>query len=573
MMIFRILGRSRFVSFFVFFMMYLSVSGQNSLFFANTENHLQEITDIVADTQGKYIVTSSKDNTLRVYNYSDGKYLKTIFLPFENYLQKNEFKTLITDVEFFPDGKKIACAGNLGNLAQKQYSIYVFDIETGQIEYSIDQSEDAFYKIAISANNNHLACALSNGKILVYNGNKLIFSDHSNKIACKPIFDQSGNLYTLSIFKKLKIFAAHDYKLLTDYTVDSDENMLYFSVTPNGQDMAYGYIGENINPKSLTYKSKIKASEQFKAQFNDSYLILNIAYSKDGNYLYGSSSVFDHLGIMRGTGTPYILKWDIKKPLNPGSFSLPVNIIPYGLVTLVNGDIAFWNERNAWGVMDSNGKIKYQKNSDLINFSGQKDMLTVSFDGSVVGFAMDGKGNNPLAFSAKAGLMEEASFLKPPKKSPVNIERLQKSQETAQIIPGEKVISFSISWDNKYMILATSFRLICIDMDGNVAWITYTNSEVHAVNISGNGLFTISALEDGTIRWYNTSNGKEVLALYMSATDHEKWILWTPDGNYKASASGGSLPAWIKSINESATMLTKNVDIQNNINKINQLFK
>ncbi|MGI9412761.1 MAG: caspase family protein, partial [Hyphomicrobiales bacterium] len=51
------------------------------------------------------------------------------------------------------------------------------------------------------------------------------------------------------------------------------------------------------------------------------------------------------------------------------------------------------------------------------------------------------------------------------------------------------------------------------------------------------------AYGDGTIRWYRTSDGTELLALFVRADD-KRWVAWTPKGYYAASPGGEALIGW-----------------------------
>ena len=71
-------------------------------------------------------------------------------------------------------------------------------------------------------------------------------------------------------------------------------------------------------------------------------------------------------------------------------------------------------------------------------------------------------------------------------------------------------------------------------------WSVPTPDVTWAVNLSPDGRYAVAALGDGTVRWYKTSNGQEVLALYIHP-DRKRWIVWTPEGFYNAAPGAESL--------------------------------
>ncbi len=74
-------------------------------------------------------------------------------------------------------------------------------------------------------------------------------------------------------------------------------------------------------------------------------------------------------------------------------------------------------------------------------------------------------------------------------------------------------------------------------------WSAKSHGEAWAVNISGDSRFVVAAFEDGTIRWYEAKDGKEVLAFFPHA-DQKRWVAWTPEGYYTASPGGEELIGW-----------------------------
>lgn len=78
---------------------------------------------------------------------------------------------------------------------------------------------------------------------------------------------------------------------------------------------------------------------------------------------------------------------------------------------------------------------------------------------------------------------------------------------------------------------------VALSPDGNISETAW------GVNIAGNGKVAVAALGDGTIRWYRLQDGKELVALFPYQ-DRKRWILWTPEGYYDASAGAANLIGW-----------------------------
>ena len=61
--------------------------------------------------------------------------------------------------------------------------------------------------------------------------------------------------------------------------------------------------------------------------------------------------------------------------------------------------------------------------------------------------------------------------------------------------------------------------------------------------LNTNGKVAVAGLNDGTIRWYRLTDGREILALFPHP-DRKRWILWTPSGYYDASPGGEDFIGW-----------------------------
>jgi hypothetical protein len=92
----------------------------------------------------------------------------------------------------------------------------------------------------------------------------------------------------------------------------------------------------------------------------------------------------------------------------------------------------------------------------------------------------------------------------------------------------------------RQFVLATQWRLLLFDNQGQEHWQVSLPASADAVNVSGDGKLAVVAIRDGTLHWYRLSDGKELLAFYPHA-DRKRWILWTPDGYYDSSPDAETL--------------------------------
>src|SRR2546423_7323419 len=93
-----------------------------------TGMHIATIMRIGVDAAGRYIVTSSHDKTLRVWELQTGRMLRIIRPPIG---AGNEGK--LYAVALSPDGTTIAAGGWTGYEWDNAHSIYIFDRESGRL--------------------------------------------------------------------------------------------------------------------------------------------------------------------------------------------------------------------------------------------------------------------------------------------------------------------------------------------------------------------------------------------------------------------------------------------------------
>ena len=93
--------------------------------------------------------------------------------------------------------------------------------------------------------------------------------------------------------------------------------------------------------------------------------------------------------------------------------------------------------------------------------------------------------------------------------------------------------------------LGSEWHLRLLDGAGKLLWPqeVLVPSVPWAVNIPLERQLIVAALGDGTLRWYRLQDGAEVLALFIHP-DGRRWITWTPQGYYDASAGADELIGW-----------------------------
>jgi hypothetical protein len=106
--------------------------------------------------------------------------------------------------------------------------------------------------------------------------------------------------------------------------------------------------------------------------------------------------------------------------------------------------------------------------------------------------------------------------------------------------PDEISRSLAIAPDGDRFVLGAEWSLHAFDKEGRQLWNTLASSTAWSVTISGDGRTVVAGLGDGTIRWYDMEDGRELLAFFPHS-DGERWVAWAPEGFFTASERGAEL--------------------------------
>ena len=92
-------------------------------------------------------------------------------------------------------------------------------------------------------------------------------------------------------------------------------------------------------------------------------------------------------------------------------------------------------------------------------------------------------------------------------------------------------------------MLGTEWNLRYFNDEGKELWKVPGPGIAWDVNISRNGKYVVAAFGDGTIRWYKTEEGKELLSLFLHK-DKRRWVISTPSGYYDTAPGTEEYLGW-----------------------------
>lgn len=498
--------------------------------------HTAILRHIAVGPADKFIVSSSFDKTIRVWSVPDGKLQRIIRVPIGAGFEGSVYAVAIS-----PDGKTIAASGWF-----KQHFLYLIDAGTGSIIKALGPNPITANTIAFSPDGTKVITVLSREfgmRMFDVATGALVAED---KGAGDDTYGldvrDDGSFATTAFDAVLRLYDATG-KLTAKIKTPGGGKPYSVAYSPNGKKLAVGYndtnrvdilavdVGEWLAPPNV--------------QGIEGGTLQAVQWSRDGSILFAGGSNW-------AEGYYQVWRWPDQ---GKGERSLAFR----------NSDAIFDIEQyNMQGIavgaalpaisIVAHEKLLMHIESPTAGMGrGEKGVLTTNDSGTQVRFALDLAGNDPIMFDMETLDLKEMKGvpddLDPPITGSLYVEdwygKLEPKLGSKKLVmdPHETSYSLAIARDKASFILGTAWYVRKYTAAGDLVWRTVIGGLARGVTLVKRDQVAIAALSDGTIRWYRTSDGAELMALFIHRTD-KRWIVWTPKGYYAASPGGDDLIGW-----------------------------
>ena len=518
-----------------------------------TGMHTAMINRMGIDPNGNFLITPSDDRTVRLWNLKNGELLKVFRVPLGNTAEGG----MVQSAAVSPDGVTIAI-GVMQSSWESSCSLILFDAVSGKRIKTVRGLPNVPVSMDFSNDGKMLAIAMygANG-IMVFDTKDYsnIFTDSSYGESAMGIdFSNSGKLVSASRDGFVRLYD-ESFKLSSKKAVSYGADKVPYQVkfSNNGEQIAVGiqnHISVSIlSTKDLSTETSLKVEPNGDPHHTSS--IWAVTWSNDGKYLYAGGRLAEKDD--DGNLKMYLYRWDTNAlAKKPAKFKVSeetiVSLQPYSSSGVVYGTTA-----PSWGVLDGDGKNIVDVSSPAIDQRGNRSRLLLSADAlSVRYFDGFGKGAERY-FTLKSSPNDESDeTLHPPKMvSPgISITRWQHEYKPALngrtlkgLGPSEESRCYAIAPNGEYFLLGTALKIYAFDKYGELMWTKWGNGEVWGINIAEGKNQFVASYSDGSIRWHDLTDGKELLALF-SHKDNKRWVAWTPEGFFDHSPGGEELIAY-----------------------------
>ncbi|MEO5376503.1 MAG: hypothetical protein H7832_01760 [Magnetococcus sp. DMHC-6] len=511
--------------------------------------HTNMIRGIASNSSGNFLATVSLDKTIRLWSGANGELLQVLRIPINQGRDGKLFAVAVS-----PNGETIAVGGLTGLDWDNYISVYFFNKSSGAMIGRIPNLPSVINHLAFSMDGRFLAIVLSKKQGLrIYNVQNGQLVGQDKEYAADSFwvdFDSYGRVVTACDDGYVRLYDPK-FQLITKQKLVETKRPYSVAFSPNGDKIIVGFRG----PPLVTVVDGQNLSILYQPDLTDARGSLRVvAWSKDGKSIYAS-------GDLRNNNWHLMRWWSNEGKLNEQQKSeyidLPISTnTVMQLLPLLDGGIAYVATDPAVGKLDSQGYRLFHKTSPTVSFKDIAPFLKISSDGSVVQFSYAAKGQQPAFFDVNSMTLLKGSpgsekLLAPITERPNFVitgwnsktEPMQLNGKTIKLNKNEVPYSLAIDPQGRFFVLGTNFFLRLLTLQGEEHWRIPIPGSVFGINITENGRFIVAALSNGTIRWYLSGMGREVLAFFPH-NDQRNWVLWNQNRLFSASPGAEEMLGW-----------------------------
>jgi hypothetical protein len=514
-----------------------------------TGMHTNMINRMDLDPTGRWLISPSDDKTVRLWDLKKKELANTFRPP----IGEGASEGMVQSAAISPDGRLAACSP-IKSSWEKGSSIYVFNPHSGVIYKKISGLSEVAYKLKYSRDGRYLAAVLYKGGLRIFSTQNynLVFSDEHYSARSQGVdFDDNKRLVTASWDGYIRLYSS-DFKLLKKKKASKGSRPYHVQFSPDGQKIAVG-LYDALAVEVLSGVDLGRLYEPDTSGLHRNYPkanLMSVCWSLDGETLYagGRYMAKGSDGIFRGR----ILKWAaggkgrrtaITCAKSNGSIT-SIHATPDG--SIIIGTVAPSIER-----YDREDNRDLFMHSSTIDARPNRSKISLSSDGATIGYYRSFSDPNPTCFSiterkllprtAQPPLMAPRMASLSARVSDWSHKRSPKlNGKPLQIDQPDEARCFTLTPDDGHFLLGTERYIYLFDKWGRRIWRRTAPGEVWGLNVVAEKNRFVGVFADGTIRWFNFSNGTELLA-FLPDVAGSRWVMWTPEGFFDHSPGGEHL--------------------------------
>ncbi|MEZ5650775.1 MAG: caspase family protein [Burkholderiaceae bacterium] len=514
--------------------------GQTARIQVETGSHSAPLRAIETSGDGQLVFTASDDKSARLWDAQTGA-LRHVLRPALGDANVGRMYALAVH----PARPLLAVAGTT-SAAAGGHRILLFDTRTGGFERAFDARGGNIKRMAWARGGSILLATYDGQHGLRAFGadGAPLFEDAYDAASYGLTVSPDGTrVATTSLDGWVRVYRVGNAGLeLVKRWRPSIPGPRDIAFAPDGERLAVGYIGSPQNPGAPTVFAAMSGAvlQQMSRPDLAAGDLRSVAWARDGRTLYAGGSGY------LTPGRHALHAFDVGTGREQFAVMVARNSIN-DLKVSADGAVLFAGFDGSWGRVRDR-RFEMQVGGDVADLRGPTALLTdasgrrVSFrfglDRPATVFDLESR----LLRSDQAGDRLSAPRTDGPRGDvwenvrqpvvngrPIRLDEVEASRSIDYLANGDA-------------LLGSSMALRRIDGAGNVLWRAPTNAEVWSVNASSDGRFALTALSDGTIRWWRAADGNLLMSLFMRPDG--RWAVWSPAGYFDASVRADQMIGW-----------------------------
>ncbi len=468
------------------------------------------------------IVTASDDKTARIWQPGGSEAMGVLYPPIGSRDDGALYAVAAS-------AKVIAVAGRIPT-TQGGYGIAFYSTQDFRSLGLFAGLPSAVLAMKMSPAGDRLAVGLDGGGLRVFDLKSvnvaLEDTDYPGRITALD-FDPSGRLAVAADDNKIRLYDGALHRL-PPMTMRLGARAYGIAFSPDGSHLA---AGDRERPVVHLFDAKTgRLDRDLEGAAGRTGSFNVVAFAADGGTVFGAGSYLD------AAGTVQIRRW----PLNGGAATdIPV---AHDLVTslLPNGNgVAFATAEPVLGFADAQNQVHVAQSPRHIDFHDRAaTSIRLSHDGAGIEITMLHGRSLAIDISTRTFLRSIGATqdFGPPATSAYGMTVADWHDSHAPRVNGEKLAlepaetARSAAVSPAGAVVGTDFFVRFVGKNGS-GWKVSAGSPVWDVHASADGRVVVACFGDGTIHWYDTADGRELIALFIDPAT-ERFVIWTPAGYF-----------------------------------------
>ncbi|HEU0198828.1 MAG TPA: hypothetical protein VFR86_00180, partial [Burkholderiaceae bacterium] len=485
-------------------------------------DHAGPVRRIAVDAQRGVVVTGADDKTARTWSLDSGE-LQRVLRPPVGPLEVGR----VYGVAMHPLQPWVAVGGTSAQRSERggTHWIYLYDAVSGAPLRRFDARGGDVKRLLWSADGALLIAAYAGDhavRAFDAQGN-VVFEDRFGAGVYALARSPQGQLAAAALDGTLRVYDLAGGKLVQRaQRTTPGRNPVSLAFSPDGGTLVVGYFLPGKTPDLIAWESGTTQPLPAPSGMQSENLMAVAWSAHDGRVIAAGTHGYSARKV------PLVFYDPAARRVSETRVVARLSVTD--LAALADGRVAYAASDGAWGVSGARPVARAAQLLQLL----RADDVRASADGSRLSWPLDGGGERVTFDLARRTLAQgEGGDLSGPRvrrgvfDAPTEWENLTTPRVNgARIALHDDEVSRAVALfaHGKDAALGTSRALYRIGPDGQVVWRVTTPTEVRAVLVTREDRLIVTALLDGTIRLWRSSDGAELLTLLVLREG--KWVMW-----------------------------------------------